>query len=166
MYPALPDRTYPPIWRVAAAFILAPGLAALLVAFVMPLYDGLPKFAERIWRSALAYGLFGAYPAAVLFGLPAYFTLRRRFDPTLINCSFVGAVVSTLPWAFLSLGNTLDQANIGGRATVINESKTAFGWLMDAQFLGQIALFGAFGGTLFWAIAAAGSGAGKARFQK
>jgi hypothetical protein len=32
---------------------------------------------------------------------------------------------------------------------------------MNAQFLGEIAMVGALGGAFFWAIAAAGSGAGK-----
>jgi hypothetical protein len=163
MYRSLPERTYPPHWRVAAAFILVPAFAALSFAIAMPLYAGLPMMAERIWRSALVYGLIGAYPPAVVIGVPAYFALRRHFDPHFINCAWVGALVATLPWMFLTLVSTPDQASIGDRATVINGSYTAFGWLMNAQFLGEIALAGAIGGALFWVIAAAGSGAGKVR---
>jgi hypothetical protein len=119
---------------------------------------------ERIWRSALLYGLIGAYPPAVLFGIPAYLALRRHFEARLLNCALVGAVAAMLPWAFLMLVSTPDQASIDNRATVIDGSYTAFGWLINAQFLGEIALFGAFGGALFWAIAAAGSGAGNVRY--
>lgn len=161
MYSSLHDRTYPPHWRIAAAFLLVPAFAALLFAIAMPAYDGLPTMAERIWRSALIYGLVGAYPPTIVFGLPAYFALRRRFDPSVFNCALVGAVVATLPWMFLVLVSPPDQASIGGRATVINGTYTAFGWLMNAQTLGPIAVAGALSGALFWAIAAAGSGAGK-----
>lgn len=119
--------------------------------------------AERVWRSALVYAVIGAYPPAALFGIPAYFALRRHFAPHITNCAIAGAVVASLPWAFLTLVNTPDQAIIDNRTTVINGSKTAFGWLMTAQLLGEIALFGALGGALFWAIAVAGSGAGKVR---
>jgi hypothetical protein len=163
MYRSLPERTYPPHWRVAAAFLVVPAFAALSFAIAMPLYAGLPTMAERIWRSALIYGLVGAYPQTVVFGVPAYFVFRRHFGPHLINCAGVGAVVATLPWLLLTLVSSPDQASIGNRATIINGSYTAFGWLMNAQFLSWVALAGAIGGALFWAIAAAGSGAGKVR---
>lgn len=161
MYGSLPERTYPPRWRVAAAFLLVPAVAALSFAIVMPLYGGLPNMADRIWRSAWVYALVGAYPPAVVFGIPAYFALRRHFDPRLINCALVGAVVATMPWLFLTLASTPSQASSDNRATVINGSYTAFGWLMNAQFVGEIAIFGALAGALFWAIVAAGIGAGK-----
>lgn len=163
MYMSLPGRLYPPNWRVAAAVILVPAFAAVSLAIAMPIYDGLPTMAERIWRSALVYAVIGAYPPAVVFGVPAYFVLRRHFDAHLFNCALVGAVVATLPWMFLMLVSAPDQASIGNRATVINGSYTAFGWLMNAHFLGEIALAGALGGALFWAIAVAGSTAGKVR---
>ena len=161
MYQSIPERTFPPIWRVLAAFIIVPGVAALFMAMVMPAYAGLTDPVERVWRSAWAFGLFGAYPATIVLGLPACFMFRRHFSPSLINCSLAGAFVAAIPWAVIVLLSSADQADIDGRPTVINGSKTAFGWLMDAQFLGQIALFGVLGGALFWAIAAAGSGAGK-----
>ncbi len=163
MYRTRPERTYPPAWRIVAAFVLVPGLAALIATLSVPLYAGLPSLADRIWRSTVVYGLFGAYPAAIVLGIPAYFLLRRNFDPTLASCALTGAVVAAAPWAFLSMASTPDEASIGGRATVINGSKTAFGWLTEAQFIGRIALLGALAGALFWAIAAAGSGAGKVR---
>ena len=163
VYSNLSERTYPPLWRVAAAFVLVPGLAALSIALAAPLYAGLPSITERIWRSAVAYGLFGAYPPAIVFGVPAYFALRRRFEPRFTNCAIVGATVAALPWTFLTFVSTPNQASIDNRATVINGSKTVFGWLMEAKFLSGIALCGALGGVLFWVIAAAGSGAGKVR---
>lgn len=161
---SLPERTHPPRWRVAFAFLVVPALAALSFAFAMPLYAGLPTTTDRVCRSALVYGLVGAYPAALLLGVPAYYMLRRHFEPRLISCALAGTVVTALPWLFLTLMSAPGQASIGDRATVINGSYTAYGWLMNAQFVGEIGLAGAIGGALFWARAAAGSGIGKVQF--
>lgn len=163
MSSGLTQRTYPPLWRVAAAFILVPALAAFLLAIPLPLYEGLPSMPERIWRSALIYAVVGAYPPAAIFGIPAYFFFRGRVEPNVVNCGLVGAVVAALPWVFVAFFSSPDQASIGSRATVIDGSKTTFGWFMDVVSFGEIALIGAFGGALFWVIAAAGSGAGKVR---
>jgi hypothetical protein len=164
MYRSLPERTYPPRWRVAVAFLFIPALAALSVALAMPLYAGLPTMTERVWRSTLVYGLVGAYPPALVLGVPAYFMLRRHFEPRLISCALAAPIVAALPWLFLTLVSAPDQASIGDHATIINGSFTAYGWLMNAQFVGGIGLAGAAGGALFWAIAAAGRGVGKHRF--
>lgn len=158
---ATPERTYPPTWRIVAAFLIVPGAAALLMAILMPAYDGLADPVERIGRTALGTAVVGAYPTALLLGVPAFFMLRRRFDPTLLNCSLTGAVVAGLPWFILSTLFQPDSASIGGRATVIDGSLTAYGWLTNLKFVGLIAAFGAVGGALFWLIAAAGSRVGK-----
>ena len=161
MYNPTPDRTYPPAWRVIAAFLIAPGFAALLMAMLMPAYDGIPDPLERVWRSALIFAVFGAYPTTLIFAIPAFFMLRRHFDAKLLNCSLAGAGVAALPWLILSMISQPDSASTNGRATVIDGSLTTYGWLEILTFVGQIAAFGAAGGALFWVIAAAGSGAGK-----
>lgn len=161
MYTATPERTYPPAWRIIAAFLIVPGAAALLMAILMPGYDGINNPLERVWRSTLVFAVFGAYPAAMLLGVPAFFILRRHFDPKLTNCSLTGAAVAALPWFILSTLSQPDSASIGGRATVIDGSLTTYGWLTNLTFVGQIAALGAAGGALFWLIAAAGSRAGK-----
>lgn len=157
MYVVRRERTYPPTWRIVAAFMIVPGAAALLMAILMPAYDGITDRFERIWRSALAFAIFGAYPMTVILGLPAFFILRRHFDAKLVNCSLTGAAVAARPWLVLSTLSLPDSASIGGRATVIDGSLTAYGWLTNLTFIGQIALLGAAGGALFWLIAAAGS---------
>lgn len=161
MYAARAKRTYPSIWRVILAFVVVPGAAALLMAIVMPAYEGITDPLERIWRSAVAFAVFGAYPPAFMIGLPAFFMLRRHVDATIINCAATGAVVAALPWLVLALLSRPDNASIGGRSTVINGSLTAYGWLMNFYYVGQIALLGTIAGALFWFIAAAGSRAGK-----
>lgn len=64
------NRTYPPIWRALLAFAIVPGFAAFLMATVEPAYAGLDSPFERIWRTGVIFSLFGAYPLAVIFGLP------------------------------------------------------------------------------------------------
>ena len=150
------QRHYPPAWRIMLAFLIVPGAAALLMASLMPAYDGIRAPLERFWRSALAFAIFGAYPTTVVLGVPAYFLLRRHFNPKVINCSLTGALVAALPWLILSSLSNPDSASIDGRATVINGSKTAYGWLTELAFVGQIAAFGAIGGALFWLIAGSG----------
>jgi hypothetical protein len=157
MYEPWPDRKYPPIWRVALAFLVAPGLAALLIAIALPAYEGIPNWFERVWRTAEIFSVFGAYPTAVVFGVPAYFMLRRHLSARPFACAVVGSVVAALPWALLVIaGSGASEASVNGRATVLNGQTTAYGWLQNAEFLLTIGLFGAIGGTVFWAIAAAG----------
>lgn len=142
---------------MALAFILAPGCAALLLAITTPAYEGLSDWSERVWRTAVAFSVFGAYPAAIVLGLPGYFMLRRHLSARPIACAITGFVVAALPWAFLFLaGPGASDASIGERATVINGHTTAYGWLNHAGFVLTIGLIGAVGGFVFWAIAAAG----------
>lgn len=149
-------RSYPPTWRIVAAFLIVPGVSALAMAIIMPAYDGISDQVERIWRSALVFAVVGAYPATLILGLPAFFMLRRRFEATLLNCSLTGAIVAALPWFLLSLLSTPDNASIGGRATVLHGSLTPYGWFTNVTSISQIALFGAAGGLLFWFVAVAG----------
>jgi hypothetical protein len=157
MYEPWPDREFPPTWRVCLAFLLAPGAAALLMAIAMPAYDGLTHLSERVWRTAQTNALLGAYPTAVLFGLPAYFMLRRHFSARPLACVIAGSVVAALPWGLLiAAGSGASEASINGHATVLNGHTTAYGWLKHAEFILTIALFGGVGGFVFWAVAAAG----------
>jgi hypothetical protein len=156
MYTARPERTYPPTWRIIAAFLIVPSVAALLMAILMPAFDGISDPLDRVWRTAVLFAFFGAYPTTAILGVPAFFMLRRHFYPKLINCSLTGAGVAALPWFILSVLSHPGSASIGGRATVIDGSLTAYGWLTNLIFVGQIAIFGAVGGLLFWLIAVAG----------
>lgn len=151
-------KPYPPTWRALLALAIVPGFAAFLMATVEPSYAGLDSQYERIWRTGVIFSLFGAYPPAVVFGLPAYFILRSKVAGTWLNCAITGAAVAGLPWLLLTLfGPAADQASIGDRATVIDGTRTAYGWIVELQFIGLIAPYGAVAGLLFWVIAAAGS---------
>jgi hypothetical protein len=150
-------RLHPPAWRIVVAFLVVPGVASLLLAIIMPAYDGLESIYERVWRSAVVYGIFGAYPSAVIFGVPLFFVLRRHFDAKLVNCALAGAAVAAFPWFLLSVLSLPDSASIDGRATVIDGSLTVYGWYTNLKFVGQIGLFGGSAGALFWLIAVAGT---------
>jgi hypothetical protein len=83
--------------------------------------------------------------------------LRRHFAARPIACALAGFVIAALPWALLVMaGSSASEASINGRATVINGHTTAYGWLLNAEFVLTIGLFGAVGGVVFWAVAAAG----------
>ena len=127
------------------------------MALAMPAYEGLPSWWERVWRTAWMYSLAGAYPSGLLFGVPAYFMLRRHFPAKIIGCTIVGAAVAALPWALLILfGSGLSHASIDGKATVVNGHTTPYGWLKNAEFVLTVGFFGAVGGLVFWCVAAAG----------
>jgi hypothetical protein len=158
MYQPIPQRSYPPAWRVVLAFFIAPAAGAVIMAFVAPAYDGLSSAIERLLATAELFALLGAYPSTLILGVPAYFILRRHLDPRPLSCAFAGAAVAAIPWIFLVLASTPSSASIGGRATVIDGQYTAYGWLENAQFIGGIALVGWAAGLIFWAIAAAGAG--------
>lgn len=153
-----PERTYPPLWRVALAFLIVPGVAAVLMAMVFPLYAGLPNIFERIGRTAIAYAMFGAYPPALLFGIPVYFVLRKFVSFALINCSLTGGLIAILPWILLVIfAPEADQASVNGIPTVVDGRMTAYGWLMLAKDFATVFPFGLGAGVLFWAIVAAGN---------
>lgn len=127
------------------------------MAIAIPAYAGLSDWSERVWRTAVTFGVLGAYPTAIVFGLPAYLMLRRQLSARPVACAITGFVVAALPWALLVVGASgASEASINGRATVTDGHTTAYGWLQNAEFVLTIGLFGAIGGLLFWAIAAAG----------
>lgn len=151
------NRDYPPSWRVLTGLVLAPALAAIAMSIVSPAYEGLPNMNERVWRTAEIFALVGAYPTTVFIGIPTYLVLRRYFLPTILNCALAGALVAALPWMVLTLLPTsADQETIGDRPTVIDGITTAYGWLVRAETIAQIAAFGLIGGLVFWVVAVLG----------
>ena len=150
--------SFPSRLRVALAFVTAPSMAALLMAIAMPAYDGMESNLERIWLTAKIYALVGAYPTALLLGIPAYFLLRKRLKPTWVNCALVGGAVAALPWLLLTALPTADHSSVGGRATIIDGHTTSYGWLVNLQSVGTIAVFGAIAGGVFWLTTMGGRG--------
>jgi hypothetical protein len=146
---------------VVVGFLLAPAVASLAMAFAMPAYDGLPSFAERVWKTAQIYAVLGAYPITLMLGLPFYFMLRRHFAPTLLNCAVAGAAVAAIPLSFLILLPTgMSQESVGGYATVIDGRRTGYGWLLGGESVLEIAAFGLIGGLVFWLVVVASRGKG------
>jgi len=148
------ERTRPHVARLIAAFLITPALAALGFAIIEPGYDGLPRM-EAVGRSALLYAFFGAYPSALIFGVPAYLALRKNVRATVLNCALAGAIIAAIPWLLFGLAPGADQAWTDNHPTIINGHYTLYGWIEFAQFLLTIAAGGAAGGAIFWLIAAA-----------
>jgi len=121
------------------------------------MYAGLPSLSERVFRTAVDDALFGAYPAALVLGVPALLALRGRVRASPLNCAVTGAVVASLPWLLLGLISSPDFASSDGHTTVQDGAMTWWGWVELFEFVGAIALAGAAGGIVFWAVAAAGA---------
>jgi hypothetical protein len=145
----------PPTWRIVAGFLVAPLVAALAMAFVEPLFNGLP-FSERVYRTTIVYCVFGAYPSTVILGLPAFFLLRRRVRASPINCALAGACVAALPWLVLWLVSTPDYSFDGGHVAVANGHTTGWGWIELVEMLLEMPAFGGLAGAAFWLVASAG----------
>lgn len=151
-------RDRPPRWRIIAAFLIAPLVAAFVLACYLPAYDGLPHISDRIIRSTALYCFFGGYPTSLAFGVPAYLLLRRRVKPTWWACALAGGAVAAAPWLFLTLlppgAATFEQT--GQHVTVQNGVRTLWGWIEGLGFAGEIGALGLIGGLCFWLVAVAG----------
>ena len=123
------------------------------MAVAQPAYDGLPDLLDRIWRTTTTYALFGAYPTAIVFGVPAYILLRQRLAASLFNCTWVGAAVAAFPWVILGLLSNADYAYNNGHVTHMNGAKTLWGWIEVLLLIAWMGLLGALAGSLFWFIA-------------
>jgi hypothetical protein len=148
-------------WRIVAAFLLAPLIAAFALACFQPLYAGLPSLSDRILRTTLLYVLFGGYPAALVLGVPAFLILRKKLRPSALNCAVTGAVVASFPWLLLGLISNPDYAYSNGHITHQNGAKTWWGWVDLFTSVSDIAALGGLAGVVFWAIAAAGISRGE-----
>jgi hypothetical protein len=137
---------------VALAFLIAPAFGALLMA----VFAAAAESFETLWHTTLLIAAIGAYPPAILFGIPAYFVLRRHWGANPIGCGLAGAAIAALPWLPFVLFPSAQWASVNGEATVIDGRYTAYGWLQAFEGLSFIAGFGLAAGILFWVIAAAG----------
>jgi len=146
----------PPWWRALLAFAIAPAIAALAFSCASPLYAGLTDVVERIWRTFQVVVVVGGYFPTLIFGVPIFVFLRRRLNPTLLNCTLIGAGIAGLPWLLLALLPFADSASIDGRATIVDHHLTWFGLWMGTKVAALIGLFGALAGAAFWLIAASG----------
>jgi hypothetical protein len=136
--------------RVGVALLVAPAIPALAFSLVSPAYEGLPNLADRVWRTFEIVTVVGGYLPTLVLGLPAILIFKRRLRPTVLNCAVAGACVAALPWAVLVALSRPDEADIGGRATVIHGVPTLFGLFEDGKFVSMIAALGVLGGVAFW----------------
>jgi hypothetical protein len=140
------EGPFPPRWRVLAGFILAPAVPGLVFSALYPAFAGLTDPFERIWRTFIGTVIFGGYVPAFAFGVPAYMILRLWLKPTLVACATAGAGVAAFPWTLLVLAAWTDERRMIGQLTWFRLSEAA-------SMVGEVALFGAMGGAVFWLVA-------------
>lgn len=133
-------------WRILLGFVLAPLVAAL--AFSLIHLD--VRLGEL--DAILLVLIYGALPATVIFGIPAFVLLYRSVQPHPVTIAATGGIVAVLPWLFLMLSPTsrATHAELGNCVTVENGQTTWCGFVSNMQLLSIIFIYGAFGGLVFW----------------
>lgn len=139
--------------RVVSAFILAPLATAFSIACVFPIIDWFGHRSDPI-QATFTFAIF-TYPIATLLGIPAFIIVRKILKISCFNYSAVGAIIAS--FSVLSLGLLLRPGTSSiyeyCTATFYNGEMTRFGWLYLILNSAEAAIFGAFGGVVFWVIA-------------
>lgn len=148
---SLEGRSGPPGWRIAFAFIVSPFLTA---ASLVALAAG-PSEPKAILVFGAFISVVGTYPAAIVVGLPTYCLLRRRYDLTPRYCALVGAASAIAPWAILWGRHVAGEFRRNFADSSGQDLALAVAW-NDLLILIAFAFVGAYGGFLFWLVAAAG----------
>ena len=139
--------------RVSLAFLVAPAVAALAFSCVLPMYAGLSSYPLRVVLTLPVVALVGGYLPELVFGIPLFLFARRFVKPSLLACAICGSFVAGLPWLLLAVFPAAQEASIDGRLTVVNHHLTLFGLTEGLKLFSLIALFGGFGGAVFWSVA-------------
>jgi len=146
----------PPLWRIVLAFFAAPTISAAGLAYIAPLYAGLPDWSVRVWQTFVFYWFIGSLPLTIVFGIPLYLILQMRVRLSIWSCSAAGAAVLVLPWSMITLltMTAMEEEEYGGRILVIQGHRTIAGWLYLFQSLCEVSLIGLIAGAIFWVIVA------------
>jgi len=119
---------------VSLAVIVAP-LAPSAAAATVTVVDGLPNGGYPQWLVLIA--LVGGYPAALVLGLPAFFTLRSGWGQKCIHVTVAGGIIAAAPWLlFVLIGPNPEMATSGEHVTVVGGAKTILGWLDGMRMVG------------------------------
>jgi hypothetical protein len=147
----------PPAWRIVVGFVAAPALAAAAYSCALPACDGISNLYQRVFMTFVMCCLFGAYPTAIVFGIPTFFLLRKRLRPTLISCALAGACVAAMPWVLLTiLPSPASFIQEGRHIEIVEDHKTVWWWINLAIADAQVAAVGLLGGLAFWFALTAG----------
>jgi len=128
--------------RIVAAFLIAPGLTALVVGMFLRLDE------------FLAYASVAAvvtYAHALILGLPAYLLLRNRLNvPTVAGASFA---IGALPVFVLASINMGDYSMVNGKVLVEGGRTTWAGYVANLDTATVGGLLGLATGAIWLAIA-------------
>ncbi len=137
--------------NVVLGFILAPFVSALLLAFLWPLCGR-----AQLIQTTILYCIFGAYPLAIVFGIPTYNYCRfYNVRPTWLNCAMAGACIAGCPCFLVLLlmamsSGRQDMIREDGHNLLVNGHTTLFWYLYGLVSLSQILAVAFIGGLVFW----------------
>lgn len=135
------EARYPPAWRLALGFLIAPPFLALMLTFGSPLGGLLQSMAPQSWP-VISLAAYVGYPGALLFGLPIFVLLGRRNNgPNAEDAIFAGIGMAVLPLILFMV-----PVMIGGD-----------GFLLFVVMLVASTMFGAVAGVAFWLAAFMGT---------
>lgn len=141
------------IFRILAAFVLAPILPCALLA--TPLFLEYPGRGDG-WQF-LFWMLVGSELLVVVAAMPSYFILQRIVRVGWLQCVLLGVGIGaafSLIALLLSLHPGMNYSvGDGGGYIVENGRYTLHGWIQLAKGTGFAALFGASIGLAFWGLA-------------
>ena len=124
-------------------------VGALLAAVVVPvvflsLSGGVSKFAPFFFGPALTF--------AVVFGGPLYLLLLWKQWINFVTATVAGFAAVAVPLGYMAWPAPGSGVSIDDVQTVVEGAFTPAGWAFFLAFLLRYSVFGAIGGTVFWAV--------------
>jgi hypothetical protein len=136
---------------------MAPSVAALLLAYWAPFWEGDATSALTLKNTEL-YCVFGAYPLALILGIPTYCICRfTNVRTTWLNCAIAGTGIAGIPSFLIELLMTTswspgDIARENGHDLIVNGHATLWAWRYGLISVSQISACGFIGGLVFWLV--------------
>jgi hypothetical protein len=141
--------------RVILGFLIAPLAGAAffaVLAMAIPGFNPLESLRDAV-GFVLLIAMYGAYPPALLLGVPAYFVLRNWVAPKLHTTALVGGVIACIPWLWAMYWPGLRagvSSQVGTCVSEIDGVTTWCGHMQNLKMLSLIFLGGVAGGAAFW----------------
>lgn len=94
----------PPAWRITLAFMVAPAVAAFMLACIAPLGPSSHSLVRRVAYATAGYTAVG-WQISVVIGVPTFFFVHAVYGIrlTALCCAVAGALVAGVPFLPLAV---------------------------------------------------------------